>query len=108
MAFDAEKIFKEDIKGGYIIIPPGADQELSKVRSGTGSHPIPDSASYQATEALIRFANEIPDGAFVINMLSGGTSALFEKPDGSISGDQLSGLYRQLLGCGVYIEANNR
>jgi len=107
MALAAEKLFKEDIKGGYIIIPPGADQELSKVRSGTGSHPIPDSASYQATEALIRFANEIPDGAFVINMLSGGTSALFEKPDGSISGDQLSGLYKQLLESGASIDEIN-
>lgn len=107
MALAAEELFEEDIEGGYIIIPPGADQELSKIRSCTGSHPIPDSASYQATEELIRFVNEIPDGAFVINMLSGGTSALFEKPDGPISGDQLSELYKHLLESGASIDEIN-
>lgn len=108
MASAAEQIFGSDISGGFIIIPPGAEQELMNIHTAIGSHPIPDSASFRASEALIRFVKTIPEGAFVINMLSGGTSALFASADKSIPEAQLSKLFTLLIESGATIDEINR
>ena len=43
-------------------------------------HPIPDGNSYRATEAALEMVGEIGSGDTLILLLSGGGSALFEKP----------------------------
>lgn len=108
MALAAEQIFGSDITGGFIIIPAGAEQELHKINTAIGSHPIPNEKSFRASEALIRFAKTIPEHAFVINMLSGGSSALFEYTERSIPGEQLSELYTLLIESGAAIDEINR
>ena len=64
-------------------------------------HPIPDENTYAATDAAIRAVENLTEQDTVLFLLSGGGSALFEKP--KIGGKELQTITRQLLTCGADI-----
>ena len=68
-------------------------------------HPVPDDNSFLATEAAIEVAKKAIEGDTVIFLLSGGGSALFEKP--MITGEELADITKQLLACGADIVEMN-
>lgn len=71
------------------------------VRCYEAGHPVPDEAGFFATgQALALVQNTGPEDT-VLFLLSGGGSALFEKP--LIPGEELQDVNRQLLACGADI-----
>ena len=64
-------------------------------------HPVPDENSFAATEKALELVRGLVAEDTVLFLLSGGGSALFEKPQ--ISGDELSDITNQLLSCGADI-----
>jgi len=68
-------------------------------------HPVPDENSFKATQKALELVSGLTADDTVIFLLSGGGSALFEKP--LISGDELQGVTKQLLACGADIVEMN-
>ena len=64
-------------------------------------HPVPDENSFKATERVIELVQDLGEEDAVVFLLSGGGSALFEKP--LCSGEELQDVTRQLLACGADI-----
>ena len=64
-------------------------------------HPVPDANSFRATQSAIDAVTGLTERDTVLFLLSGGGSALFEKP--LIPEQDLTGLTNQLLACGADI-----
>jgi len=69
-----------------------------------GGHPVPDTESWRAAEAVLRALKQQGPAALVIFLLSGGGSALLEKPiSEDISLDDLMAAYKALVLSGATI-----
>lgn len=66
-----------------------------------GGHPVPDENSFRGTQAVLDLTGQLDETDTVLFLLSGGGSALFEKP--LISAEELRGITRQLLAAGADI-----
>lgn len=107
MAVAMEKIFESNIEAGFIIAPPDTDTSPSKIEMREGSHPLPDEKSEQATKKLISLIKKIPDNSIVINLLSGGTSALLCYPANGLEIEDFQKTYKILLESGANIHEVN-
>ncbi len=79
--------------------------EIPKVTCYEGGHPVPDDNSFIGTQAAIDLVSGLAPEDNVLFLLSGGGSALFEKP--LIPGGELADITRQLLSCGAGIVEMN-
>lgn len=79
--------------------------DIPKVICYEAGHPIPDENSFRGTQAALDLTSHLKKEDTVIFLLSGGGSALFEKP--LISGRELSDITAQLLACGADITEMN-
>lgn len=79
--------------------------EIDKVKCYEAGHPVPDNNSFGATQAAIDLVANLTKEDTVLFLLSGGGSALFEKP--LITGDELEDITKQLLACGAGIVEMN-
>lgn len=70
-----------------------------------GGHPVPDEQSFRATEAALQLVEGLTEKDTVLFLLSGGGSALFEKP--LIPGAELQDITSQLLSSGADIVEMN-
>ena len=68
-------------------------------------HPVPDANSYRATQAAIDAVSDLSEADTVLLLISGGGSALFEKP--LIPAEDMDRLTRELLACGADIVEMN-
>ncbi|MDE6107926.1 MAG: glycerate kinase [Oscillospiraceae bacterium] len=68
-------------------------------------HPVPDEGSFSATQAALDLVEGLHKEDTVLFLLSGGGSALFEKP--LIPGGELQDVTQQLLACGADIVEMN-
>ena len=64
-------------------------------------HPVPDENSFKGTQAALDLVKNLTPKDTVLFLLSGGGSALFEKP--LVSGEVLQDITSQLLACGADI-----
>ena len=64
-------------------------------------HPVPDENSFKGTQAALDLIGNLTEDDTVLFLLSGGGSALFEKP--LVSGEILQDITGQLLACGAEI-----
>lgn len=64
-------------------------------------HPVPDENSFAGTQKALDLLTDLSEEDTVLFLLSGGGSALFEKP--LIPGEQLQDITNQLLACGADI-----
>ena len=64
-------------------------------------HPVPDENSFAGTQAALDLVSGLTEKDTVLFLLSGGGSALFEKP--LVPGDVLQDVTAQLLACGADI-----
>ena len=64
-------------------------------------HPVPDENSFKGTQAALDLVADLTENDTVLFLLSGGGSALFEKP--LVSGEVLQDITGQLLACGADI-----
>ena len=65
-------------------------------------HPVPDENSFIGTQAAIDLVTGLKETDTVLFLISGGGSALFEKP--LIPAEELQDITRQLLACSADIE----
>ncbi|MDO5407673.1 MAG: glycerate kinase [Eubacteriales bacterium] len=79
--------------------------ELPGIRIFEAGHPVPDENSFLGTQAAIDAVQGLTERDTVLFLLSGGGSALFEKP--LISKEELESLTRQMLACGADIVEMN-
>jgi hydroxypyruvate reductase len=90
------------ISGGIVITKYGHSQgDLHKLQVIEAGHPVPDENSFAATEAVMAAVRDLTERDNIIFLVSGGGSALFEKP--LIPPDELESLTKQLLACGADI-----
>ncbi|MCR5101321.1 MAG: glycerate kinase [Butyrivibrio sp.] len=79
--------------------------ELKDIECFEAGHPIPDENGIKATEKVIELVENLSEKDTILFLLSGGGSALFEKP--LVSLDELQDMTRQLLACGADINEIN-
>ncbi len=75
--------------------------EIPGVVCFEAGHPIPDENGFRASEEVLKLVGGLTKEDTVLFLLSGGGSALFEKP--LIPGEELSDITRQLMACGADI-----
>ena len=64
-------------------------------------HPVPDDNSFRGTQAALDLVSDLTEKDTVLFLLSGGGSALFEKP--LVPAEELQDITGQLLACGADI-----
>ncbi|MCD8090398.1 MAG: DUF4147 domain-containing protein, partial [Clostridiales bacterium] len=79
--------------------------EIPKMTCFEAGHPVPDENSFKGTQAALDLVSGLNEDDTVLFLLSGGGSALFEKP--LISGEELSDITNQLLASGADIVEMN-
>ena len=104
MAEKATQLVKPDC--GIVITKYGHVQgEIENVECYEASHPITDHNGISATERAIELVSGLTEKDTVLFLLSGGASALFEKP--LVSLEELQSINNQLLRSGADISEMN-
>jgi len=102
MAKTARDCLGERIEGGVVITK--YDHLMGPIANFTcceAGHPVPDENSSAATEMALDLVRDLGPEDTVLFLLSGGGSALFEKP--LVPGPVLQDITGQLLACGADI-----
>ena len=106
MAFAAQRRLGDRISGGVVITKyHHAQGPIGRLSVFEAGHPVPDENSYRATQAAIDAVTGLTESDLVLFLLSGGGSALFERP--LIAPEELADITRQLLACGADITEIN-
>ena len=105
MALAVEKIFKDRIKDGVIALKKGFEERFETIRTVIAGHPVPDEGSINAVKDILSVTENFDERTLVINLVSGGGSALLEYP--LISLDELQVVTKLLLECGANINEIN-
>ena len=103
-------ILGSNYKKGIINIPKGTNnlkENLPHTEIIQAGHPIPDTDTFEGTRKQIRLLNSLSKDDIVFVVISGGASALLELPDLSITQDDLTKTYKQLLVSGLPINKIN-
>ena len=94
------------VEDGVVITKYGhVKAEIPGVSCYEAGHPVPDANSFAATEKALELVHGLHPEDTVLFLLSGGGSALFEKP--LISGEELQEITAQLLASGADIVEMN-
>ena len=94
------------VDAGVVVTKYGHVQgQLPGVICYEAGHPVPDENSFRATQAALDLVAGAKETDTVLFLLSGGGSALFEKP--LIPGGELKDITQQLLACGADIVEMN-
>ena len=102
MAKAAHDCLGERIDAGVVITKYGHVMgPIPNFDCREAGHPVPDENSFSATQAALDLIRNLNEADTVIFLLSGGGSALFEKP--LIEGSVLQDVTNQLLACGADI-----
>lgn len=106
MAKAAVDVLKDRLSGGVVITKyEHSKGPLKGIEIFEAGHPVPDENSYKATQAAIEAVTGLSPGDTVLFLLSGGGSALFEKP--LIPIKDMERLTRELLASGADIVEMN-
>lgn len=106
MANAAWDCLGETISGGVVITKyEHVKGEIGNLICCEAGHPVPDENSFAGTEKAIEAVRGLTEQDTVLFLLSGGGSALFEKP--LIPGEELQDITGQLLACGADIVEMN-
>ena len=102
MAKAAADVLRERITAGVVVTKyEHVMGEILHTECYEAGHPVPDENSFRGTEAALALAKQAGAGDTVLFLLSGGGSALFEKP--LVPAKQLQDVTRQLLASGADI-----
>lgn len=106
MAAAAHRELGGKIDGGIVITKHDhAQGPIGPLEIREAGHPVPDDDSYTATQAAIDMVTPLGADDLVLFLISGGGSALFEKP--LIDSAEMDDITRQLLACGADIVEMN-
>ena len=102
MAKAANDCLGERIEGGVVVTK--YDHVMGPIANFTcceAGHPVPDENSFAGTQKALDLVSNLTEQDTVLFLLSGGGSALFEKP--LVPGEELQDITGQLLACGASI-----
>lgn len=106
MAKAAHDVLGARISSGIVITKYGHVMgDIPGFSCYEAGHPVPDENSFKAADAAIELVSGLCENDTVLFLLSGGGSALFEKP--LIPGSELQDITNQLLACGADITQIN-
>ena len=90
------------VAGGVVVTKYGHVMgQIPGITCVEAGHPVPDANSFRGTELVLALTKDLVESDTVLFLLSGGGSALFEKP--LIDPEELQDITRQLLACGADI-----
>ena len=111
MALGIEKLLGDRIDKGLVAVKYGHTEELEGIRLIEAGHPVPDENSCKAAKEISRLCREADKDTLIINLISGGGSAIlaapYEDEHHSLTLDQLQELTSMLLSCGADIREIN-
>jgi glycerate 2-kinase len=108
MADAFSQIVTPDIVSGVIVAPTPPAQPLRHFMAYAGGHPYPDATSLFAAGVVLELLDDLKPYYLVVYLLSGGGSALCERPvSEEISLDDSREFYRLLVTCGANIVEMN-
>jgi glycerate 2-kinase len=109
MARAAESVLGDRITAGIVATNAVLGTVPQRLQVFTGGHPLPHQGSLDGAEAALQLLSTANDEkTFALFLLSGGGSALFEKPIAEeITLEDLQTINRVLVGCGAVINEMN-
>ena len=108
MALAAKKVLGSRIEDGIIITKYDHSQgNIEGLEIWGAGHPIPDENSIKATTRTLEKVKSLSQKDIVLLLVSGGGSALFEKPLPGVSLKELTTIYDRLLKSGADIVEMN-
>ncbi|WP_304507286.1 glycerate kinase type-2 family protein [Anaerotignum sp.] len=104
MANAAAEILGDRISNGIVLTKYHHSQgDISGFTVLEASHPLPDDNTIAGTEKIIQAVSHLAPEDTVVFLVSGGGSALFEKPAGNLGLNDFLQITDQLLKCGADI-----
>jgi hydroxypyruvate reductase len=115
MALAVEEILGDRIAQALIAVKPGHTERLERTRMIEAGHPVPDAGSVEAGRAVAELARAADEKTFIINLVSGGGSALLSCPyawkdssgEHALSLSDKQAVTKALLACGATIQEIN-
>jgi hydroxypyruvate reductase len=115
MAAGLEEVLGERIDEGVVVVKYGHTEVLKRIRLIEAGHPVPDEQGVRGAEAVAALARGADEKTLVVNLISGGGSALLPAPfHGQYSAGRLDlsledkrAATRVLLACGATIQEFN-
>jgi len=108
MAATLDEILNGRIAAGIVVAPAIPVARLENFRYFEGGHPYPNFSSVAAAQAALDLLSDLGKDDLVIFLISGGGSALFEKPlNPEVSLKDLIDFNHVLVTCGLPIEQIN-
>ena len=106
MAQAAAEILDDRLDGGIVLTKyDHVKGEIQHVECLEAGHPVPDENSFEGTQKILDMTAGLSPEDVVLFLISGGGSALFEKP--LVSGKELEDVTKQLLASGANIKEMN-
>ena len=106
MAQVAASCLEQPIEKGIVVTKYGhVEQSIPGIACYEAGHPVPDENTFRATQAVLDMTADLSLEDTVLFLLSGGGSALFEKP--LVEGQELQRITNQLLASGADIVEMN-
>lgn len=108
MAEEVESILSEEIGGGVVVTKYGNKKKsLDKINILEAGHPIPDKNSERGGEKILHIVSEAGEKDLIINLVSGGGSALSCAPVKGISLKEMQKTTDLLVSSGATIDEIN-
>ena len=102
MAGTAAELLGERIEAGVVVTKYGHSKgPIANFEIWEAGHPVPDENSFRGAQVAIDLVKDLTEEDTVLFLVSGGGSALFEKP--LVPAEELADVTRQLLACGADI-----
>lgn len=102
MAKAAYDELSDKIDGGVVVTKYDHSKgPIENIEICEAGHPVSDDNSYNATEKALNYVKNLTEKDSVLFLVSGGGSALFEKP--MIKAEESQSITKQLLACGADI-----
>ncbi|MBN2554038.1 MAG: glycerate kinase [Spirochaetales bacterium] len=113
MAAGIEQVLGERIDEGVVVVKYGHTEELRRIRLIESGHPLPDEQGVRGAEAVAELARGADERTLVINLISGGGSAILPAPYSGEEGrlgitlEEKQRATQVLLACGATIQEFN-
>jgi len=108
MAAVLDEILSGQVEAGVVVAPTEPSAKLNRFHYFAGGHPYPNAGSSEGADAALGLLYGLTPDDLAIFLVSGGGSALFEKPlDPKVALADLLEFNRVLVTCGLPIEQIN-
>lgn len=108
MAISALSVLGNNVKKTIVVTKYGhAEDPVEGIKIIEAGHPVIDENSIAGTNEILDMVQNLNEEDTVLFLVSGGGSALFEKPLDGITLEDIQNINRQLLACGADIVEMN-